>query len=80
MRAMRSLIVFALAGQLRLKVGDLADGVLVQQFLEARLEARQVVGLQRVEHGAVLGGRRDAGIDLRRFQPEVFLVFGHGAG
>ena len=34
-----------LAVELRLEVGHLADGVLVQQLLEARLEARQVVGL-----------------------------------
>jgi hypothetical protein len=39
-----------LARQLRLEVGHFADGVLVQQLLEAGLEARQVVGLQLVEH------------------------------
>ncbi len=36
--------------ELRVEVGHLADGVLVEQLLEARLEARQVVGQQLVEH------------------------------
>ena len=57
----------------------LADGVLVEQFLEARHEARQVVGLQLGQHRAVLGARHHAGINLLRVELEGLLVLGHRA-
>jgi hypothetical protein len=63
--------------QLGVEVGHLADGVLVEQFLEARLEARQVVGLQLVEHVAVFEDRFDAGIDLGGVELELLLVGDH---
>src|SRR5262249_1139874 len=53
-----------LAPELRLEVGDLADGVLVEQLLESGLEARQVIGREAVEHGAIVPGCLDARIDL----------------
>ena len=71
--------LLAFAGQLRLEIGHLADGVLVEQFLEARFETRQVVGFQCFEHGAVFESRLDTGIHLLRFQPVGFFVFRHHA-
>jgi hypothetical protein len=69
----------ALAVQLRLEVRHLADGVLVEQVLEARHEARQVVGLQLRQHVPVLRHRRHAGVDVLRFEPEGGPVLGHRA-
>jgi hypothetical protein len=63
--------------QLGVEVGHLADGVLVEQFLEARFEARQVVGLQLVEHLAVLEDRFDAGVDFGGIELELLLVGDH---
>ena len=65
---------FPLARQLRLEVGDFADGVLVQQLLEARLETRQVVGLKRVEHRSEFAAGLDADIHLPGFQPQLLPV------
>ncbi|MDZ7810476.1 MAG: hypothetical protein U5L11_10570 [Arhodomonas sp.] len=48
----------ALAVEMGLEVGHLADGVLVEQRLEARLEAGQVVVLQARQHGARTRRRR----------------------
>ena len=67
----------ALAGELGLEVGDFADGVLVQQLLEPGLEARQVVGLQPVEHGAILEPGLDAGIHFGGVQRERLLERHH---
>ena len=68
---------FALAGQLRLEVGHLADGVHVEQLLEARLETGQVVGLQLVQHGPVLMGRFDGDIHFLRVQGKGVAVTAH---
>jgi len=68
----------ALAGELRLEIGHLSDGVLVEQFLEARLEAGQIVGLQLVEHGAVFAGRVDRDIHFLGLQRIRGAVGAHG--
>ncbi|KFB71132.1 MAG: hypothetical protein AW09_003746 [Candidatus Accumulibacter phosphatis] len=62
---------------MRVEVGHFTDGVLVEQFLETRLEARQVVSLQLVEHLAVFEKRFDAGIDLGGVELELLLVGDH---
>ena len=68
---------FALPVQLRLEVGHLADRVFVQQLLEAGHEARQIVGVQLVQHRAEFGAGGDAGIHLLRVELERLFVFGH---
>ena len=56
-----------LASELRLKIGYLADGILIQQFLELRFEAGQIVGLQIVQHVAVFETGLNTGVDIRGF-------------
>jgi hypothetical protein len=64
----------ALAIELRLEIGDLADRVLVQQFLEAGLETRQVVGRETRQHCTILAGRRDARIGFLRLQRVIAAI------
>ena len=68
----------ALACQLCVEVGDLVDRVDVQQLLEARLEARQVIAAQAGEHALVLGQGGQAHIGLDRLGLELFLEAAHG--
>ena len=53
---MRSLMVSRSRCSCDWKLRHLADGVLVEQLLEARHEARQVVGLQLVQHARGIRG------------------------
>ena len=78
MCAIRSLMVSRFPRQLGLEVGHLADGVLVEQFLEARLETRQVVGPKLLQHFPVFARRLDRGVDLLGFQGVVRQVAVHG--
>ncbi|MCY1370439.1 hypothetical protein D9M69_575290 [compost metagenome] len=69
-----------LAAQLVLKVGHLADGVLVEQGLEALFVLRQAVLLEAVEHGPVIAGGGHAGIHFAGFQGIGVTVVAHRLG
>src|SRR5690606_37727520 len=64
---------FALAGQLGIEVGNFVDRVDVEQFLESRNEAWQVVAAQLRQQVFVFKGRLEAGIHLDRLELERFL-------
>ncbi len=59
-------------------MGNLVDGVDVEQFLEARLEARQVVTLKAAEHALVLRQRRKGHVHLAGFGLEFLFDTAHG--
>ena len=69
---------FALTGQLGIEVGDFVDGVDVEQLLEARHKARQVVAVQLRKQVFVFKGPCQAGIHLGGFQLEALFEGGHG--
>ena len=69
---------FALARQLRVEIGDLVDGVDVQELLEARLEARQVVALQAGEQAFILRQCRECNVHFGRLGLELLLETAHG--
>src|SRR5690606_25499788 len=66
-----------LAMQLRLEVRDLADRVLVQQVLEALLEAREVVGAELLEHRAIFVRGLYAHVHFAGLDRPVVLVAAH---
>ena len=69
---------FTLAGQLRAELRHLANGVLVQQFLEAGLKTRQIVSRQLAQQGAVLAGCSHRHIHLLRLQRVAGAKRAHG--
>src|SRR5690606_28403613 len=66
-----------LAMQLRLEVRDLADRVLVQQVLEALLEARQVVDAELLEHRTIFVRGLYAHVHFAGLDRPVVLVAAH---
>jgi len=66
------------AGELGVEVGDLVDGVDVQELLEARLEARQVVALQAGEQAFILRQCRECNVHFGRLGLELLLETAHG--
>src|SRR6185312_1751403 len=67
----------ALPSQLRLKGSDLADRVLVEQLLEALLEARKVVAYELGPHRTVLIESLDTWSELPRFDRILVAVSLH---
>jgi hypothetical protein len=61
-----------------MEMRHLADGVLVEQFLEAGLKTRQVIRRQFVEQRAVVAGRFHGHINLLRFQRVAGAEAAHG--
>ena len=69
---------FPLARELGVEIGDLVDGIDVEQFLETRFEARQVVVLQILHQALELGQRGQADVDLGGLCLEGLLETAHG--